>query len=147
MGVQRQASSPSFSDVAMAEIPKYFNQDKEKYTGSKRQELRVASKLGGKRQKGSGALAGHKGDVKTVELLTECKRTEKGSMRITRKWLEKISREADFYGKVPALSIEFSDKRTFDCLPETMTRDWIMVPAEFMERLLGLLRESEKDDG
>lgn len=130
----------------MGEIPKYFSEDKEKYAGSKRQEKRVAKKLDGHRQKGSGALAGHKGDVKTVELLTECKRTEKESVRITRKWLEKISQEADYYGKVPALAIEFSDKRTFDHLPEKMTRDWVMVPAKFMRDLLGLLRESEAAD-
>ena len=129
----------------MAEIPKYFSEDKTKYTGSKGQEHRVAKKLGGRRQKGSGALPGHKGDVKTVELLTECKRTEKGSIRITRRWLEKISVEADYYGKVPALAIEFSDKRTFDCLPEKMTRDWVMVPAAFMRSLLDLLREKEAE--
>jgi len=92
-------------------------------------------------------MAGHKGDVKTVELLTECKHTVKESLRITRKWLEKISVEADYYGKIPALSIEFSDKRTFDSLPEKMTRDWIMVPAKFMRELLELRRELGGDDG
>jgi ABC-type sulfate transport system substrate-binding protein len=98
----------------MAEIPKYFSEDKEKHSGSKRQEKRLAKKLDGRRQKGSGAMAGHKADVKTVELLTECKRTEKKGIRITRDWLEKVSKEADYYGKIPALSIEFSDKRVFD---------------------------------
>ena len=80
----------------MAEIPKYFSEDKTKYTGSKGQKHRVAKKLGGRRQKGSGALPGHKGDVKTVELLTECKRTEKGSSRITRRWLGTLSVEAEY---------------------------------------------------
>lgn len=130
----------------MPDIPKYFTDDKSKHVVSKRQEKRVAKKLGGRRQKGSGAMAGHKGDVKTVELLTECKHTEKESIRITREWLEKVSKEADFYGKVPALSIEFSDKRAFDSLPERMTRDWIMVPAQFMRELLDLRREVEDDD-
>lgn len=130
----------------MAEIPTYFTEDKSKHIVSKKQEKRVAKKLDGRRQKGSGALPGHKGDVKTVELLTECKHTSKESIRITRKWLEKISQEADYYGKVPALSIEFSDKRTFDHLPERMTRDWVMVPAKFLRDLLGLLREKEAED-
>jgi hypothetical protein len=130
----------------MADIPKYFSEDKEKHSGSKKQEKRLAKKLDGRRQKGSGAMAGHKADVKTVELLTECKRTEKKGIRITRDWLEKVSKEADYYGKIPALSIEFSDKRVFENLPEKMTRDWIMVPAAFMRELLDVYREHEGSD-
>jgi Holliday junction resolvase len=146
LGVQGQATSTTPGDVTMGEIPKYFSEDKSKHVVSKKQEKRVARKLGGRRQKGSGSMAGHKGDVKSVELLTECKHTEKESIRITRKWLEKVSQEADFYGKVPALAIEFSDKRTFDHLPEKMTRDWVMVPAQFLTDLIGLLREQEEGD-
>lgn len=101
---------------------------------SKVQEKRLAKRLGGNRQKGSGALRHHKGDVKTQELLMECKRTDKESMSIKKEWLAKITREALVSNKVPALAIEFGFD---DPLVET---NWVAVPAKFFQELLDTYR-------
>jgi Holliday junction resolvase len=114
--------------------------DKEPTTKkSQRQENKLAGRLGGKRQKGSGALPHHKGDVKTQELLIECKRTDKKSMAIKKEWLEKISKEALASHRVPALAIEFGD------VEPLVENNWVAVPAKFFEELMEVYRE--QDDG
>lgn len=94
------------------------------------QENRVASNLGGKRQRGSGASDYAKGDVKTDDFLVECKQTEKKSLSVKGKWLSKITREAMAAGKTPALSIEI--KGIEDRLVE---QDWVAVPMSVFRRL------------
>ena len=94
------------------------------------QENRVASRLGGKRQRGSGASDYAKGDVKTDNFLIECKQTEKKSLSIKGEWLSKITREAMAAGKTPALSIEI--KGVEDRLVE---QDWVAVPMSVFRRL------------
>lgn len=113
--------------------PNYFDRDM-KRPKSKKQEDRVAKKLGGKRQKASGALPFHKGDVKTVELLIEAKRTDNASMSIKREWLEKITMEAAVSSKTPAVSIEFEGTHPL------VDKDWIMVPSRFFQELLSRYR-------
>lgn len=96
------------------------------------QENRVAAKLGGKRQAGSGASDYAKGDVKTEDYLVECKQTEKKSLSVKGEWLSKITREAMAAGKTPALSIEI--KGIEDRLVE---HDWVAVPMSVFRRLTG----------
>lgn len=119
-------------------LPGYFrgNTEKKKRRKSMRQEDRVADALGGYRQKASGALPGNRGDVKGVELLGECKRTDKKSISITLAYLEKITMEAVSYNRIPAVAIEFGDT------PKLVSKDWVMVPAEFMQELLEAYRAS-----
>ena len=68
---------------------------------SSRQEKHVAKAIGGKQTANSGATAFDKGDVKTNEWLIECKTcvSEKNSVSIQRKWLDKNEEEAFAMGK------------------------------------------------
>lgn len=101
-----------------------------------KQEERVARKLDGNVQRGSGNQPHRRGDVRAceedvwAELLVECKTTEARSIRVEAKWLEKITREALAQGKEPALNIEIQKM-------DLMTpRDWTMVPTELLVELL-----------
>ena len=68
---------------------------------SKRQENKVASKVGGTRNLNSGATPFQKGDVSADKLLIECKTKVKSSesMTIHKEWLEKLDHESLFMGK------------------------------------------------
>lgn len=68
---------------------------------SKKQENKVASKVGGTRNLNSGATPFQKGDVSADKLLIECKTKVKSSesMTIHKEWLEKNEQEALFMGK------------------------------------------------
>ena len=106
---------------------------KPKYLGhnptSDEQEERLAEDVGGRRQRGSGRAERHKGDVKEKSFLIEAKGTKHNSMRITAKWLAKITKEAYEIGRYPAL--EFELYRMDDPLAENR---WIAIPLSvFME--------------
>lgn len=123
-----------------SDMPRPKALDPEYRRGAKKmhqkQEKRVAKKLRGEEQRGSGNQPFKRGDVKAceenvqVELLVECKTTEARSIRVEAKWLEKITREALEAGKEPALSIEIQQVK-----PGT-PRDWTMVPTEVLNNLL-----------
>lgn len=92
---------------------------------SKKQENKVAEKLGGKRVPNSGATLFEKGDVKAEELLVECKTLVKPqkSHSIRKEWLEKVREEAFSRGKrFSALCMDFGDGDNFFVLRE---RDFI----------------------
>lgn len=102
------------------------------------QEHRVARKTGGKRVGGSGSHPMSKSDVRDVPgggygFQVECKKTEHASIRITKKWLDKICREANAVQKWPALAIEIQGGEE-DPLG---VRDWIMIPARVFQKLQG----------
>jgi hypothetical protein len=117
-------------------MPSYFTgrEQKKQRAKSMAQENRVAKSVGGKRQKASGALPGVRGDVKSVELLGECKRTDKKSISITLDYLEKITKEASFYNKIPCVAIEIQSP------PKFVNRDWVLLPAGFVQELLEVYR-------
>ena len=121
-------------------LPKYFTEEKTVYKKSKAQEDRVASIVGGKRQRGSGAKDFHKGDVKSTELLVEAKMTSKGSLAVQKSWLIKIHKEASAYSRIPALSIEFEN------MPGIVPRDWIAIPAHTLSYLIECAKIVEKED-
>lgn len=100
---------------------------KGKQEKSRRQEEQVASSLGGRRQPGSGAFIGLKGDVKSDVLLIECKRTDKKSMSVKGEWLVKITKEAVEADRYPALYL------TIDGV--NPSQEWIMLPASVFEQL------------
>lgn len=114
-------------------LPEYWTRD-QKRKKSMKQEDRLAKKLGGRRQKASGALPGNRGDVRMPELLAEAKRTDKKSISIKLSYLEKISKEAVSCDCVPAVAIEFGDT------PPLVEKDWVMVPAGFLRELLDAFR-------
>jgi hypothetical protein len=126
------------SEDAPSKLPSYFsgNEKKKQRKKSMGQENRVAKAIGGRRQKASGALPGAKGDVRAVELLAECKRTDKKSISITIEYLQKITQEAGFYGKIPCVAIEIESP------PKFVNKDWILLPAGFVNELLEVYRGS-----
>ena len=107
---------------------------------SKQQENKIAERLGGSVQRASGAVSGHRGDIKLPEMLLEAKRTDQESFSIKKDWFEKISKEALINHKVPGLVIEFG---SVDFLVE---KNWIAIPVKFFEELLEIAREKEKED-
>ena len=118
----------------MPKIPDHLFDDRKKKKSVK-QEDRLAKKLGGRRQKASGACPLNRGDVRLPELLAEAKRTDKKSISIKIDYLEKITREAVQYDSVPAVAIEFTNT------PPMVDRDWVMVPSSFLAELLEVYRE------
>lgn len=126
------------SDEDGGNLPSYFYRDtKKRRRKSMKQEDRLAKELGGRRQAASGALPGRRGDVDVPELLIECKRTDKKSIRIEIEYLRKITEEASGTGKVPALSIEIGDP------PRFVSRDWVLVPSGFLKDLLEAARGTD----
>lgn len=91
-------------------------------------EKKLAKRVGGREQPGSGALAGAKGDVKVeakIDLLLENKATKGATFTMRQEVLHKVYQEALEQTRVPALSFQFtndaglSDKRDrWVCLPE-----------------------------
>ena len=118
-------------------IPSYFagREQNQKRKKSMDQEDRIAKAVGGKRQKASGALPGARGDVRSVELLNECKRTDKKSISISIEYLQKITKEASFYNCIPSVSIEIASP------PKFVNRDWVLLPAGFVKELLEVYRD------
>jgi len=115
---------------------------------SQQQEGRVAKRLDGRTQSGSGTgkrrttskgalggkllLGGRKGDVETeaANLLVECKATKNKSIGIKRDWLVKITREAANSMRSPALTI------AFERVPDDVDQDWALVPVGWLRALM-----------
>ena len=75
---------------------------------SKKHEVRLAKKLGGKRNAGSGAFWSRKGDVRSKDLLIEHKWTGKASVSVKAAVLEKIVTEAILDGRLPVLGFHLN---------------------------------------
>ena len=93
------------------------------------QEKKLAKKLGGRRQPGSGSIPGLKGDVFSKTYLAECKATASASYILKLKVLEKIEQEAAMENKEPLLEIQMQGKKfyvltecTFDMLNDLIER-------------------------
>lgn len=107
---------------------------------SRKQEDRIAKKLGGRRLRRSGGSRWSKydqstddGDVATPEFHVEHKRTDNKSMSIKKEWLEKVREGAKKFGKDPALVITFEEPTKPSVPPE----DWILIPLDVARRVLG----------
>lgn len=114
-----------------------------------RQEKSVAVAVGGRRQPGSGAFSGLKGDVRRsgrFPMLVECKRVSgQESIRVELKHLAKITAEALDKGANPALSIQF-DEDVVRALSLRLgfapaSADWIAVPLSVFKAMLEALGE------
>jgi len=95
-----------------------------------KQEITTAESLGGRRQSGSGAKDGHKGDGRVVgKYRIENKMTTAASARVQLKDLQKIRAECQGL-EVPVFEIEFREKQTL------RTKDkWALVPWSEWEKL------------
>lgn len=76
---------------------------------SKEHEVRLAKKIGGKRNAGSGAFWSRKGDVRSKDLLIEHKWTGKASFTVKATVLEKIIKEAILEGRTPVLGFSLNN--------------------------------------
>ena len=96
-----------------------------------KQEQKVAEDLGGRRQKGSGALDWKKGDgrVRGKYRIENKMRFTKG-ITITRSDLEKIRSECS-PGEVPLFEVDFANKAT--CKVEDQ---WILIPYDHWKKVL-----------
>lgn len=104
---------------------------------SKRQEDKVASKLGGKVQANSGATKFDKGDVKLKRALIECKTSmqPKQQFTIKKQWLEDIKHEKFEAGKeVGAVVFDFGDNKG----------QYAVIPIEKFAEYMQLLEEANE---
>ena len=77
---------------------------------SKKHEDRLAKKIGGKRNAGSGAFWSRKGDVRSTDLLIEHKWTGKASFTVKATVLEKIVKEAILDSRTPVLGFSLNEQ-------------------------------------
>ncbi len=80
---------------------------------SQRQEKNVAKLVGGRATISSGSLHFDKADVVSKSFRIECKRTDKEFLRIDKKWLTKIKKEALESKVLPAVNIEINGEMWF----------------------------------
>lgn len=85
---------------------------------SRRQEKKIASKIGGRTRPASGAIPGMKGDVISKRCLVEAKRTDKTQITLKKAWLEKIRDEAFQARRMPVLAIQFRESENYILIRE-----------------------------
>lgn len=104
---------------------------------SNKQETQVAKTLEGKKTPNSGATSFVKGDVTTRQFLIECKTsmTNKQSMSIAKKWIDKLEEEAFAMGKrYSALVFDFGDGQQHYIINEKLFK----VLKQYLENLENL---------
>jgi hypothetical protein len=91
----------------------------------RRAERKTAKRVSGRERPASGARDGYKGDIELPTFLLENKSTQNESLSLKYEWLRKITKEAMCDGKMPALSLHFTDASgnprdfgTFVLIPE-----------------------------
>lgn len=98
-------------------------------------EKKLAKRVGGREQPGSGALAGAKGDVKVeakIDLLLENKSTNGASFTMRQDWLHKVYQEALEQTRAPALSFQFTN----DAGVSEKKDRWVCVPEHIFQELM-----------
>ena len=98
-------------------------------TKTLRQEQAIADTLGGHRQPASGAVDGHKGDVRLDRFLLDSKQTVHDMLGVTRKDLTKITQEAYGEGKEPGLVLTWENLKTVE-------QTWALVPLSVFKQML-----------
>jgi len=98
---------------------------------SRRNEQDIAVRIGGRRQPGSGAIPGFKGDVRVRgHLRVELKDSFSKQFILTTAVLDKIRGECD-RAERPALIVSFRDRHTHE-----LRESWALIPVEHWEELL-----------
>lgn len=97
---------------------------------SMKQEEGVAAQVGGRRQRGSGAVSFRKGDVRREgEYRIECKYTTTQSYSVKRSDLEKAWQECS-PGELPIFVVDFNNRKT-----RVQEERWYMIPQQLWEKL------------
>ena len=102
-----------------------------KTSHGKASEKKLAKSVGARLTPASGAIESAKGDMKVGEFLIESKSTIHASISLERDFFLKIAHEAQFAGKVPALSVSFV---TGDGSPKK-NGEWVCLPLHFFKEL------------
>jgi hypothetical protein len=130
------SAGPFVSPIGTCEIKlkiserKMHNVAKRQRRSSRRQEDSIAERLGGRRQPGSGAIEGVKGDVKVEgKYRIEAKHTKQKSYRVTREELNKIRGECEGT-ETPLFVIDFVDPSTGRS-PDR----WVLMPFHRFEQM------------
>lgn len=127
--------------------PKTFDVNYDKARKSKREEDKIAKRMGGRTHPRSGGLPWSRhdattacGDVTTKDLHIEHKRAEPDtkSIGVTRAWLRKVTKGAKRRLKIPAMVLHFEDARGHG-------EDWALLPLEVAERLLAVLDAEDEE--
>lgn len=105
-----------------------------KVSHGKASEKKLAKIIGARLTPASGALAESKGDMKTAEFLIEAKSTIHNSITLDRDFFLKISHEAKFTGKTPALTISFVNG---DGSPKR-DGEWVCLPINFLKNIIDI---------
>lgn len=100
-------------------------------------EKKIATRLAGTTQPGSGALDSAKGDVKvataTFSFLIENKATKGDSLSVKKDWCLKIYQEALETNQTPALAFQFTN----DAGQSEKRERWVALPEWAFKQLIG----------
>jgi len=137
---------PNDDDVpSRPQLQAYMDHNRKKSIGHER---RIAKKLGGKTIKNSGAgfrtgqdriresgVRTDHADIQTKDFQIEHKFTKHKSMAIQKEWLDGIRISAGASMKYPAVGV------TFDLPEGSGPDDWVMIPLEVFEQIIGKLED------
>ena len=120
--------------------PKWMDgPNRENSRQSKRHELRLSERLGGKRYAGSGnrkwsrnarSENTDKGDITTPTFHFEHKFTRADSLSLKREWLGKVREGAKLHMKDPGMIFTFQDDKG------KPSEEWVAMPLDVYERLI-----------
>jgi hypothetical protein len=96
-----------------------------------RHEKRIAKRTGDKRVSGSGNKPGRPADLRGDTFLREAKTTKGAGRMISGRELAKIVEQAMALNKIPVMEICFEGQ----VIP--VPNDWVLIPADDFDRLLG----------
>lgn len=103
-----------------------------KSSHGKASEKKLAKSIGARLTPASGSLTSAKGDMQVGEFLIEAKSTIHASITLDREFFTKISHEATFKGKTPALAISFV---TGDGTAK-VDSEWVCIPKTIFNSML-----------
>lgn len=94
----------------MAELPPWFNKDRERRNArSRKQEKERAEEIGGRTQAGSGSSWRAPEDIRAEGFLEQLKFTDSKGFRVTVDEWKRIKKNANNAGRLPRMVIEFSE--------------------------------------
>ena len=102
-------------------------------------EKKAAKRLGGDLRPSSGAMDGAKGDYTIGRFLVENKSTQTANLSLKQDWLLKIYYEALELGKIPALSLAFTNVNG----ESSRNSRWVCVPEHVFKELVSELPKED----
>ena len=103
-----------------------------KSSHGKASEKKLAKSIGARLTPASGAIEGAKGDFKVSDFLFEAKSTIHDSIKLDKDFFLKITHEAKFTGKTPALSVSFVNGDG----SAKKDGEWVCIPLNYFKVLV-----------